>query len=726
MADLHIAWAALLLRTLARSGVRDVVVSPGSRSTPLALAAHDSPDLRVRFLLDERTAAFFALGQARVTGRPTALVCTSGTAAAHYFPAVIEASMSAVPLLAITADRPWELQNTGASQTIDQTRLFGDFARAYFALGAPEPTDAALRALVRTAAQAVARATGPLAGPVQINAPFRKPLEPSAADAGDMAVSDAARAPTPDLAARRPTTPRAAVAGGTTAPDAARAPTPDHPSWLATWDLLMGSGPTRSIVPTGFLDPAAFEECARLIARAERGLLVCGPAPAHGDLAAHRREILALARLTGFPILAEATSQVRFGLAASPPPRATTGRSAQDVSNPDSPALISCFDALLRSPALRARLVPDVILEIGAPPTSAGYAQLLAEHPRCPRFVLASPGWTDPTSTATSILHADVAAFRAALRVHLTGLPEGRGAAWSRAFASMDARALAALEDTLSAPEATTIPRDPSADRAHSPARPPPGDAAPTPHALSLSTGPHAAPDPGAHCTLSEAAVARAVIEACPPDSILVLGNSSPVRDIDAYCPASARPLRVLHQRGASGIDGLVSGAAGALAASAAPVTLLLGDLSFLHDLGGLAAARSATTSPPGDCLSPLVIVVVNNGGGRIFEQLPIARAIDTATFERCFATPEPLDLAAAARAFGLPFERAETPESLALALGRAHAAPAATLIEAVVPPHGGAARLRDLWSRTARIPSPPRDSESSKPPDKSRKDAPS
>ena len=679
-ADLHIAWARLLFRTLARAGVRDVVVSPGSRSTPLALAAHDSPDLRVRFLLDERTAAFFALGQARVTGRPTALVCTSGTAAAHYFPAVIEASMSAVPLLAITADRPWELQNTGASQTIDQTRLFGSYARGYFALGAPEPTDAALRALVRTAAQAVARATGPLAGPVQINAPFRKPLEPSA-------------------------------------------PTPEQPPWHATWDLLMHSGPTRSIVPTGFLDPAAFEECARLIARAERGLLVCGPAPAHGDLDAHRREILALARLTGFPILAEATSQVRFGLVAAPGPHATT-RNTQLVSHSDTPALISCFDALLRSPAFRARMSPDVILEIGAPPTSAGYAQLLADHPRCPRFVLASPGWTDPTSTATSILHADVAAFRAALRVHLTGLPEGRGAAWSRAFASMDARALTALEDTLSPPEAVAIPRDPSADRAHTPALSPPGDAAPTPRALSASTGPQAAPEPGAHRPLSEADVARAVIEACPPDSALVLGNSSPVRDIDAYCPASPKPLRVLHQRGASGIDGLVSGAAGALAASAAPVTLLLGDLSFLHDLGGLAAARSATTSPPGDCLSPLVIVVVNNGGGRIFEQLPIARAIDAATFERCFATPEPLDLAAAARAFGLPFERADTPESLALALSRAHAAPTATLIEAVVPPHGGAARLRDLWSRTDRIPPPSRDSEINKTSDKSRKDA--
>ena len=630
--NLHMAWARLLLRSLARSGVRDVVVSPGSRSTPLALAAHEASDLRSRFVLDERSAAFFALGQARVTGRPTALVCTSGTAAAHYYPAVVEAFASAIPLVAITADRPWELQNAGAQQTIDQTRLFGAFARGCFALGAPEPSDGALRALVRTAAQAVARATGPIAGPVQINAPFRKPLEPVAE--------------------------------------------PSHEAWTATWEALMQAGPTRSIAPSGFLDPSAFEECAELVARAERGIIVCGPAPAHGDLESHRREIVALARLTGFPVLAEATSQVRFGLPASGAP------------------VIGCFDAILRSPALRARLAPDVILEIGAPPTSSGYAQLLADHPRCPRIVVASPGWTDPTSTATSILHTDLTAFRAALRVHLTGLSEGRGAAWSRALGAAEARARAAIEESLALDLTTPADLAGAADRTRDGATP--ADLA---GAAERSRG-------GA-TSLSEAAVARIVIEACPPGSTLALGNSSPVRDVDAYCAPSSKPIRVLHQRGASGIDGLVSGAAGALAASGVAVTLLLGDLSFLHDVGGLAVARQAASG----AAAPLAIVVVNNGGGRIFEQLPIGRAIDAETFERCFATPEPVDLAHAAAAFGLAFERAATPQDLARALDRAHARHGATIVEAVVPTHEGARRLRDLWNRTARIP-PPRDSE--------------
>jgi len=180
---LHVAWAELLLQSLAHAGVREVVVSPGSRSTPLALAADASTALRSHFIVDERTAGFIALGQARVTVRPTVLVCTSGTACAHYFPALIEASMSGVPMIVLTADRPWELQQTGASQTIDQTRLFGGFVRMFAALGAPEPSDGALRAVARTAAQAVAKSLGPEPGPVHVNVPFRKPLEPGVASA---------------------------------------------------------------------------------------------------------------------------------------------------------------------------------------------------------------------------------------------------------------------------------------------------------------------------------------------------------------------------------------------------------------------------------------------------------------------------------------------------------------------------------------------------------------
>ena len=172
-------WAGLLFATLRGAGIREIVVSPGSRSTPFVLAALRTPGLCITDVIDERAAAFFALGQARVTGRPSALVCTSGTAGAHYLPALIEAHQSFTPMIAVTADRPWDLQDAAAPQTIDQRKIFGGFVRRHLEIGLPDA--AALHAVPRIAAQAVAAALGPTPGPVHINMPFRKPLEPVAA-----------------------------------------------------------------------------------------------------------------------------------------------------------------------------------------------------------------------------------------------------------------------------------------------------------------------------------------------------------------------------------------------------------------------------------------------------------------------------------------------------------------------------------------------------------------
>ena len=179
-ANLQTEWAALLFASLADAGIRDVIISPGSRSTPLVVAAVREPRLARHELVDERAAAFFALGQARGTGRPSVLVCTSGTAPAHYLPALIEANVTGVPVLVLSADRPHELYDCRAPQTIDQVKLFGENARQFFDLVA-DPSDASLRALRRVAAQAVLASRWPRAGAVHMNARWRKPLEPAAA-----------------------------------------------------------------------------------------------------------------------------------------------------------------------------------------------------------------------------------------------------------------------------------------------------------------------------------------------------------------------------------------------------------------------------------------------------------------------------------------------------------------------------------------------------------------
>src|SRR4051812_41493967 len=258
-------WSRLLIGTLARAGVEHVVLSPGSRSTPFAWAALNEPGLRCHSVWDERVAAFFALGQARVTGRPSLLLCTSGTAAANYYPALIEASLSYLPLLVLTADRPFELQHSAAPQAIDQIKLFGDSARAFFELGTPDAAPSALSGVVRSVAHAVRAARGARPGPVHLNARARKPLEP------------------------------------TTAHD------PASLELAAQVDALLNKGPTLAAGATLHGDVSRLARACRETAR---GIILVGPHAAYRPEAAPA--LLGLARITGYPLLCEATSQLRW------------------------------------------------------------------------------------------------------------------------------------------------------------------------------------------------------------------------------------------------------------------------------------------------------------------------------------------------------------------------------------------------------------------------------
>ncbi len=256
--------AELLVEALIGAGVRHVCLSPGSRNTPLVMAFASREDVRVTSHLDERCAAFFALGIGVATGVPAVLVCTSGSAAANYFPAIVEAHQSRVPMIVVTADRPHELRHSGANQTIDQIKLFGGYALWSVDLPLPEavPTALAMRNLRSTAARAVAIAAGERRGVVHLNAPFRPPLEPTAV-AGDVV---------------SPQTTEALVKIAAPAP---RAP-----------------------------DAGQIETSAALIKQFARGVIVCGPGcPDDG----FRERVLDLAEAAGYPILADALSGVRFG-----------------------------------------------------------------------------------------------------------------------------------------------------------------------------------------------------------------------------------------------------------------------------------------------------------------------------------------------------------------------------------------------------------------------------
>jgi 2-succinyl-5-enolpyruvyl-6-hydroxy-3-cyclohexene-1-carboxylate synthase len=532
-------WARLLLGSLRGAGLRDVVLSPGSRSTPFTSAALNDPGLRCRVIIDERAAAFFAVGHARITGRPVLLVCTSGTAGANYFPAVIEAAEAGTPLLVLTADRPLELQAAAAPQTIDQMGLFGGHVRAFFELGTPDADPRALRALPRIAAQAHAAALDPVPGPVHLNARARKPLEPT--EAG----------------------------------------TPESEALGATVDGLLERVP-RYAAPTAMPDPDAISALARACRGARSGLIVCGPAAI--ARAAAPADVDGLARATGFPVVAEAASQARFGSPVA--------------------GVLDAFPALLDVPAFVEGNAPDVVIQVGRPPTASAWHGAIPAWQDVTRHVLADRGWPDPWTGAAAVIRAPLGAAIRALTARLSedaGPDETRRARddWAASVRGADQRAREAIHASL-------------------------GEGFP------------------------EGEAVRVVVESLEPGSVLALGNSLPIREVDLFVPAGDRGLAVWSQRGANGIDGLVAGAAGAAAASGRPTTLLLGDVSLAHDLGGLATLR--------DLPAPLTVVVLNNGGGRIFDRLPIAETLHDDPRMDAWLTPPDIDFRAAAAAFGLEY----------------------------------------------------------------------
>ncbi len=583
-AAVQTVWAELLIGSLADAGVTDVVVSPGSRSTPLTTALAAST-LRLHAIADERCAGFFALGLARATGMPVAAVCTSGTAPAHYLAAVIEASMAGVPLVIVSADRPPELHGAGASQTIDQQRLFGGFVRRFDDLGPPDGATLALRALRRKVGQAVAAARGPSPGPVHLNVPLRKPLEPT------VPVTAAERASAAEL-------------------------------------VRLRALPIAALVPTVRVPDPAIARLAAAIDAATSGVLLATAGPAS------RRDVraaaFALAARIGWPVLAEAGSQLRFA------PRA-------DVIAIDRFAVAGAAD-----------LAPDLIVQLGGEPVAMGWAAIAAG---ARRFVIAEAGWPDGDSSADAVLIGDVAdtlaRITAALPPHdqLAPATRQRRAAYASAWRAADRAAAIAIDAAAAA-----VP------------------------------GPLAA----------EHAAVRAAIAAVPDGGQLVLGNSLTIRVADEIADGG-RDLTVLTQRGAAGIDGLIAGAAGA-ASHGVPTVVVLGDVSFAHDVGALACTRGL----------PLAIVVIDNGGGRIFDRLPVAAAgLPAAAFERLWLTPPALDPAAAARAFGLAAATVRSPDELGAAIARGLGGDGPIVIHVPVAPHSAAtvrsAALAALVSPAAR-----------------------
>lgn len=543
-----------------RAGLREVVLCPGSRSAPLALALLADGRMTVHVRLDERSAGFFALGAAVGSGRAVAVVVTSGTAAGELLPAVLEADLAGVPLVVVTADRPPELQAVAAAQTVDQVGLFGRAVRHALA---PGVLDEASRPWWRSyASRLVAEALGAAGrpGPVHADLAFREPLT----------------GPSTELPPGRP--------AGRPWHEVERAPS--APAAVVDRLLELAGGGARPV----------------------RGVVVAGGGAA-GAQPAGDAAVRALAGRLGWPVVAEARAWPR---------------------RPDGSAVVvAAGDLLVRSAAL-AELAPELVVHLGGPPTSKAVATWSARLAAAgvPRVqVEASGRFVDPERAVDLLLVADPGALAAAAveRLEATGR---RGpiqpAGWAARWAVAEAAAQAALDDVVGA----------GVD--------------------------------GDGC--SEAWVARVLHEALPDGAVLVASSSMPIRHVERYARPRPGAPRVVANRGANGIDGVVSTVLGVASAVAAPTVGLVGDLAFLHDVSALVWGRHE--APPA-----ATVVVVDNGGGEIFATLPYAGEVEPGRFARGFTTPQRHDPAAVAAGFGWPVAVVERRGELVPALEAAVAA---------------------------------------------------
>ncbi|MCK6577066.1 MAG: 2-succinyl-5-enolpyruvyl-6-hydroxy-3-cyclohexene-1-carboxylic-acid synthase [Anaerolineae bacterium] len=342
-------WASTVVDQLARAGLRAVCIAPGSRSTPLTLAFAEHADIEVFRHLDERSAGFFALGLARATDRPVALVCTSGSAVANFFPAVVEAHASRLPLLILTGDRPQELRFSGANQTIDQLKFYGDYARWSVDLALPEgdPTALMLRYLRTTAARAYAIADGLPKGVVHLNFPFRKPLEPENVE------SDQSASPLP-------------ISG-----DA------DELRRVHTCVMRGTNAPSSEQISI----------TARLIREYEKAVIVCGTNCPGGDFP---RRIAALAAHLQIPLFAEPSSGVRY---------------LEDLH----PLILGGYETFLNKMNVP---LPDLVIRFGDVPTSKWLNDMLEQSPSHAYLQISADGvWSDDLHRTTHFMHCDPGQF---------------------------------------------------------------------------------------------------------------------------------------------------------------------------------------------------------------------------------------------------------------------------------------------------------------------------
>jgi len=541
--SLNQLWGSLIVEELIRNGINYFCISPGSRSAPLTIAVSRNPCAKSIICFDERSAAFHALGYARAQGKPAVVVTTSGTAVANCFPAVLEAAMDALPLLVLSADRPPELLENGANQTIQQVNIFGEYVRWQFTLPCPDE-NITPQMVLTTVDHAVYMARRAPAGPVHLNCRFREPLAP----------------------VKKPFA-------------------PTYTQILDSW--VTGHQPYTSYTASVLTLPLSdLQALAGVITQTHHGLMIAGRMQSEEEIKAVSR----LASALNWPVFADITSGLRCGRTSIP-------------------NMIHYFDQLLLSERFKQYLHPDTILHIGAPMTSKRFLQYLEEnHPQHYIVVENHPFRHDPAHAVTTRIETHLPAFCESL---LALDIKADTTEWFRQMSSYSQKINSIIDQYV-------------AERK----------------------------------SVNEISVTRHIWRSIPSENGLFLASSMPIRDMDMFADTNGTAIKVGANRGASGIDGTIASAAGFAVGLDQPVTLLIGDLAFIHDLNSLTLLKKSA--------QPLIIVVINNHGGGIFSFVPIAKFKDV--FEPYFATPHDLEFAPVAQCFEIDFYCPNTNEEFILA----------------------------------------------------------
>lgn len=601
---------------LIECGIRNVVICPGSRSTPLAMTAYeiakrDPKRLRILVDVDERGAAFAALGMGKSTGTPAAVICTSGSAVANFYPAVLEAESSGVPLLILTGDRPPQLQGLGAPQTCDQLHIFGSHVRTFRQMPLPtdEPTmlsfahQSALEAVIAARpvrglkASSVPVGAVSTGGPVHLNFPFDEPLKPVFND---------------DLFDTNP----------------------ENKTAFLRLKRLIAPEIDKPIAVTTTEPSSKSIEAIFNTLRKKRLAIVAGEGSVLTEHEA--KSVLDFADYASIPVLADPLSGLR-------------GRGYE--------AVIEGYDALLASDLNRGALQPEALIRFGRYPVSKRLTTWLETLRDQGVLTITVDAYETKDFNAATDLFVPCTAASFTRSVMTDWLNVSKSilgvAPYQRNYFSKWVQANESLSALYS-----NVEHEPDADE-------------------------------------FEGAYVHAMLSLLPNDSCLFVGNSMSIRAVDTFCRLGSSSIQILGNRGLNGIDGTLSTMFGvAWAQPSRPVTLLLGDLALIHDVNAFALQRELFTL--GLPAPSIVVVLLDNNGGAIFDMLP--QSSDDPYFERLFMTPQDVDFKCVAEAFSVPYQQVSTVEDFRQAYSAMVGKPGFHLIDVTVPLRGVKQRYGRYW----------------------------